>query len=319
MKFHQKILSYLYISAVLLSLFSVNTFAVDSTEKLTLEIAYHNNGEALVGAKFKIYLIATEADNSLEVLEQFKKYNINISYNENTLKALATTLEGYILRDNIKPTDTASVNSKGYAVFPNKSTKLKRGLYLVIGERHIKNGIAYDASPFTVILPTFDSETGVLKSNVKVDVKHNYFDIVSQSKPLTRRVLKAWNDKTNEAQRPKSVEIQLLKDGKLFKTAILSDENNWRYEWSRLSPESTYQIIEVPKDNYTVTITYEGNTCVITNTPKNKLPPSESDNNQTDEKLPQTSVLWWPVPLLLSFGILFLIIGNALQKRDRNE
>ena len=37
------------------------------------------------------------------------------------------------------------------------------------------------------------------------------------------------------------------------------------------------------------------------------------------EKLPQTGVLWWPVPVLLCLGLIFLILGTVLKRRNNER
>lgn len=92
---------------------------------------------------------------------------------------------------------------------------------------------------------------------------------------------------------------------------------------------------EVP-DGYTVAVTREGNTVVLTNTAKKPgksdgevNPPSKKrtdkttdktvnkTTDKTSDKLPQTGQLWWPVLVLLFAGAICLLAGRVL--RDRKE
>ncbi len=88
---------------------------------------------------------------------------------------------------------------------------------------------------------------------------------------------------------------------------------------------------EVP-NGYTVAVTREGNTVVLTNTakkpgksdgevnPPSKKPTDKTTNKTTDktsDKLPQTGQLWWPVLVLLFAGAICLLVGRVL--RDRKE
>jgi hypothetical protein len=62
------------------------------------------------------------------------------------------------------------------------------------------------------------------------------------------------------------IEVQLLNDGSVYETVVLNAENSWRYTWSELSPDAVWSVIEkdVPK-NYTVLMSHEGRTFVLTN------------------------------------------------------
>ena len=78
--------------------------------------------------------------------------------------------------------------------------------------------------------------------------------------------MKVWEDDGTEA-RPESVTVQLLRNGEVYDTVTLSDENGWSHTWTGLDKDDTWQVVEadVP-DDYTVTVTREGITFVVTNT-----------------------------------------------------
>ena len=61
--------------------------------------------------------------------------------------------------------------------------------------------------------------------------------------------IKVWDDNDNaEGFRPNDVTINLLADGKIIDTVILSEENDWKYNWTGLDKYSDGQVID-----YTVT------------------------------------------------------------------
>ena len=60
---------------------------------------------------------------------------------------------------------------------------------------------------------------------------------------------------------------------------------------------------------YTVTVTQEGTLFVVTNTYPGKTPP----------KLPQTGLLWWPVPLLACAGLALVLAGAGARRRGRGS
>lgn len=89
-------------------------------------------------------------------------------------------------------------------------------------------------------------------------------------------------------------------------------------------------------DGYTVAVTREGDTVVLTNTAKKSGNPDGEVNpplnrttgkttdktvnkttDKTSDKLPQTGQLWWPVLVLLFAGAICLLVGRVL--RDRKE
>lgn len=46
-------------------------------------------------------------------------------------------------------------------------------------------------------------------------------------KPMTRTVVKVWDDKGYENHRPKSVQVTLLQNGTAYETKTLSEANGW--------------------------------------------------------------------------------------------
>lgn len=79
-------------------------------------------------------------------------------------------------------------------------------------------------------------------------------------------VRKIWADDGKE--RPSSIKVQLLKDGKPYGEAVeLNDANQWSYVWSKLDKNSKWSVSEISvPDGYTSSVSVTGNTTTITNT-----------------------------------------------------
>lgn len=78
-------------------------------------------------------------------------------------------------------------------------------------------------------------------------------------------VKKIWEDADN-VNRPKSVTVNLLKDGKFSEKVVLNAANQWTYTWSRLDTDYDWTVEEakVPS-GYTVSYKTVGNITFITN------------------------------------------------------
>jgi hypothetical protein len=139
--------------------------------------------------------------------------------------------------------------------------------------------------------------------------------------------------------RPSQIEVQLLKDGEIYDTVKLNAANNWRYTWTELDETAEWTAVEkkVP-DGYTVETTLEDNNSrlVITNTenpepteePQPSQTPKPGEPSQTPQpsgkpsqdttssggKLPQTGMLWWPIPGLSLAGLVLFVIGWLKHK-----
>ena len=69
----------------------------------------------------------------------------------------------------------------------------------------------------------------------------------------------------------------------------------------------------MPED-YTVAVTQQEITFTVTNTNDNPPPPPPDE-----PKLPQTGLLWWPVPVLAGIGAVALFFGIFLLLRKKED
>lgn len=169
-------------------------------------------------------------------------------------------------------------------------------------------------------------------------------------------VIIVWEDEGFEDVRPGQVTVDLLRDGEIYDTVTIGAGDSWRYTWINLPSGSDYQVVErTPGENYTVSSARSGLTFVITNTytedidegdtpliDKPDLPqPGETDApaetpvptpGEGDEDieiledqdppladLPQTGLLWWPVPVLAFSGFILLLLGIIRRRRGAYE
>ena len=77
-------------------------------------------------------------------------------------------------------------------------------------------------------------------------------------------VHKVWDD-NGDPERPDSVSVNLLRDGKVHETVELSDENQWTYTWEDLDDRYQWTVEEETVDGYQVSYKTEDNTVFITN------------------------------------------------------
>ena len=94
-------------------------------------------------------------------------------------------------------------------------------------------------------------------------------------------MIKRWDDTGYEHKRPDTITVTLLKDG----------------------TEIAWTIQENAVPGYISSIRETGDTFILTNTPEH-------------QKLPQTGLLWWPVPVLAAAGLLLLILGTLLKRKN---
>lgn len=91
-----------------------------------------------------------------------------------------------------------------------------------------------------------------------------------ETEPGTLQVKKVWKD--DGKARPGSVRVELLRDGKVYRTVKLSKANKWTYTWKDLDSQYSWSAVEssVPS-GYEVSYKAKGDQIVITNTQKEEV------------------------------------------------
>ena len=293
--------------------------SIELNRDMSLTVSYVDGKTYLSGAQFDIYLVATvDKCGELTTTETFSLFNVDIrGKNDEAWNKVASTLDGYILRDKIAPTDSAKTNAQGLAAFPSTQEHLTPGLYLVKGQRHKQDGTIYEAATFMVMVPGIDMEANAWIYDVTVNAKFiSYPEQVVDPDATTRKVLKVWKDSGHEQSRPKKVVVQLIRDSEIVDTVTLNAANNWRYTWENLPSGHKWTVVEKELEGYTVTVKQEGITFVVTNTyGEADLP----EDTPPKPPLIQTGQLWWPVPALLAGGLLLIVFGLIRRKSHGNE
>ena len=231
--------------AVLLPVSAAAAGPIQTDRPAGMTIEYLDQGTPLVGVQFRIYQIAeVDAYGELTVASPFDRYPIRLDGNtEEDWLVLGSTLEGYILRDEIPASDWGETDEQGRVEFPNQTEYLEQGLYLVMGQRHVQAGAEYEMQPFLVLLPTMDEITNEWNYVVTVRPKFIKRNPDEDDETVKRSVLKIWECSCETPCHPDQIEVQLLRDGEVYETVILNDENDWSYSWEDLDASYEWQIV----------------------------------------------------------------------------
>lgn len=348
---------------------------VDATTSLTVEYKVHDQNHedvihSLAELPVQLYQVATVSrDVKFRLTGEFANYNVTVSnLTSEGWRDLAETLAGYAAADRLTPLRTGTTDGEGIVQFGDLPT----GLYLVTAPPCEVDGVTYLPQPFLVCLPNRD-ENGQWLYDVKAVPK---YEVLTQDQRLVQKV---WQDNGQTSRRPDDITVQLLKNGAVYETVTLSEDNGWRYQWDKLEVGAQWQIVErnVP-EGYTVRVSRQGAVFMMTNTgtpttPGNPDDPNESGNPPGDpenppgnpdnpgspdnpntpdtppefeipeegvpqgtlelpdvpdvfeeipgepvplaNKLPQTGMLWWPVPMLAVAGMLCYLVGWTKNRR----
>ena len=303
-----------------LSIFPAQSYAagkINTDHEVKFTVRYLDGTLPVDGARFELYLAAkTDEYARLTVTEEFSKFPVD--YDEMTQEnwqELATTLRSYVqMTEALAPAASGLTDGNG-----SLTLSLRPGLYLAIGYRATTDDYnTYSASPFMVFLPGADATTGdwvyEVTSTPKFTKAYNPSEV--EDRYITRKVILTWDDAGCESTRPEYETVMLFRDGELYDTVLLSESNNWRYSWDNLDPDHEWVIAQVDPNGYTVKLTDSGITRVI----RNKIRPATPTPTPCCccTKLPQTGVLWWPVPVLGALGLVLIVIGISVR-RGRDE
>lgn len=322
--------------------FSFSAFAANG-QKITIE--YISTDGPIQNAPFSIYRIGDVSGRNIIPNSVFGAYSVSFDISDaEKMTTLAQTVSGYALRDDIMPdfTDTTDIN--GVADF--EGHLFEDGAYLYIGEKHFQNGNTYFCEPVIVVLPNGDDDRVVSKPKYEVIPED------TENISVSYRVLKAWqNDEENN--RPKEIQVQLLRDGQIYDTVALSKENNWRHQWDNLSVlyhwtvtekvvahgyrvsvsqnEKTFLLVNsvteeedttTPVESTTTPVSTTSPTETTTSTESTTSPtettttPDETTTTPDEPDLPQTGALRWPIPYLACAGMFLLIVGYATYRKS---
>ena len=112
------------------------------------------------------------------------------------------------------------------------------------------------------------------------------YDITNTHTPekITFKATKVWDDADNQdGIRPESITVYLYKNDEVFKTAVISDENDWTYSFEDLDryaagEEISYKIVEEEVTGYETEINYD-------EIDENNIISSTITNTHTPEKI----------------------------------
>lgn len=315
-------------------IFSVS--ALDNTQMLT--VSFGKDTALVEGSVIRLYRIGTVNGEEIIPEGEFQSLAVDYGYGDTQgLADLALTLEGIVAVNKIQETCRDITDEKGIADFD--SATFPEGAYLVLASVVNQDGTAYIPAPSIVFLPY--SENGVTPERVALELKYETHPPESEEY-TSRKVLKVWqNDR--EDMRSEKITVQLLCNSSVYDTQVLSEENSWSYTWPLLPADCRWTIVEkdVPT-NYTVLVSFEGITFVVTNdahlpphdpidpeSTTNEFPPNspggpddeesthrpDIDEDEDDEELPYTGTNIRFVPYLAIIGTLFFISGYAFFRK----
>ncbi|MBO5502269.1 MAG: Cna B-type domain-containing protein [Clostridia bacterium] len=273
---------------------------VDPDHAASLTLRLTESGVGLSGATFEVFRVAEMDDDArLAMLDSYQAGSVDINRVEGAeaWAALAERLAKQVRGSGL----VAKTNQQGRAVLSD----LPSGLYLVLGQRTEIGHWIYDFAPFLVSVPGKNGDHW--QYDAVADVKYQRSPQIFDMK-----VIKYWQDAGYVDQRPKAIKVDLYCNGAVERTVELNAGNRWSYTFTGLETRHTWMVREqtVPS-GYRVAYGEQSGAQTITNTYVVKEP--------GQQVIPQTGLLWWPVPVMAVLGLAMLMIGLAMRRKWSNE
>ncbi len=304
------------------------TTAAEEKGSLTLHCV--KDDVILENLQWDLYRVGSRSGDTFVLDGNFAGYDIVIDdFSDDAMAAYAKTLENIaVLDDAIMPDYEGATDANGQLTFDG----LDAGLYLVCGEiLEVGNSIYIPSSLL------FEINHGYTTMDWDAYPKLEYH---TKSEQVVRyTVKKVWLNEDGEQCDPQTaITVDIYRDLERYQTVVLSEENNWYYEWEGYDYfDFRVQEVVIP-EGFRVEYDSNGTQYLI----KNILVPQETTTTSTNhiettttvssstlittatsERIPQTGQLWWPVPLLGLLGVLLVAVGlrfRAMENHnDENE
>ena len=305
----------------LLLLLPLGVFAAEINPEAACSLTLHYTQEQVgfPGLEIRIYRVAEAMEDwTFEKLEPYSGWPVNIHgiTSQAEWQTVADTLTAYIAAEGTAPYRTGITDEKGTVAF----AELETGLYLVAGATAENEQGIWSFNRFMVYLPTPQGSEYLY--DVEALPKCTGFTPAPEGTEY--KVLKLWQDEGYEHLRPQSVTVDILLDGQVWETAILSPENDWSYTWKAPQGGGQWTVVErdIPED-YWVTVSEKDQTFVITNSYMEYNPDDPGGGNDPEPPIipptGDTFPLWLWITVMCISGFLLTLLGIARGRRDEKR
>lgn len=234
--------------------------SADGSASLTLKYV-------LPDIEFRVYLAATPSGSGYTPAAAYA--GVSASFAPKTAQDWVTLTDALVAAtaSTAAPAASGKTDASGSLTFNG----LAAGMYLVMGDSGSKNNVEYTPTPFVVTLTEGQA--------LVCQVKHTETP-VGPGNTTTVTVRKVWS-RDKASVRPDAIVVQLLRDGEVYDTQVITAATSWRFTWVDLDADSTWTVNEDPvPPGYTVSISQRGRLFTITNTYKSPSdPPRTGDES----------------------------------------
>lgn len=280
---------------------------IDTDRACRLTVDYGYDGHVFEEQTVQLYRVAdVTADARYTLTPSFEPSGLTINGVQTVHEwtVVRSTLEALIVADAIAPTQTATTDAFGQACFE----QLTPGLYMVSALDVVYDETIYGFNAVMVAVPGIDAD-GQWTYQAAVVAKADVIPPVHPDEELQLKVVKLWKGDEGRTDRPKSVEVEIFRDGVRYATVTLSADNNWSHHWSVKRDGADWTVVErrVP-EGYTMTVEQRDGAFVVVNTRKSHTPQKPSQTGDT-------SPVWLYVILMIVSGSILVIVGMTGKRK----
>lgn len=323
-------LTLLLLLSLLPAAYAGNSSFPQGEGKLTVQLLhkYESDGakRMIPGVKASLYQVADLDDSATFTLtDEFSASgaDLNAELSQENWAKLASSMETWVEQKSLKPLAEKTGGADGTVQFSG----LQPGMYLLIFGEGIHKDYPNIRVGFQTALLSMPNRGNNTDNVFGLDESGAWdYDYTMIPKPYeihaASQIQKIWKDDQDAAKkRPKTLNIEIeYKDG-VKQTVTLSAENGWILEFEPASLSEIKNISEPKLPNGYTLKKWEltGGTIQVTNEYiPSTTPPTDSPSSTPSKPLPQTGQLWWPVPVLIVAGALF-VLGGILRRRGKSR
>lgn len=280
--------------AVLLSLTCCAVFA-ESVVQCTLNIEYVHEATPVSGAQFRLYRIA-DMDKKLNLT--YVGVFADLELDADGLVEAVEDLHTRVVNTGAAAEISLTTDELGQASVSNVAS----GAFLLVAEPTTIGSSVYHVDKQIVFLPNRWAEGSEPETELTLHPKST--KLPTGTELIKVKVVKIWDDKAYEDQRPRNITVRLLRDGKTVSTVTLSESNQWSHTWTNLMPNARWTVEENVPKGYVVTVQENDHVFSLINHRKD---------------IEQTGQIWWPVITVLCVGLALIVIGVSMRRSGRYE
>lgn len=286
---------------------------ISTYKDCSLTISYCSDDISFSELPVRLYKIAdVSANYQYTLTSSFENSNLILNgiHTVGEWNVVRSTLETYILANGVTADFNTTTDAEGRASFD----ALKAGLYLAITDSITRDEITYVFDSALIALPGLDTD-GLGQYQVAAKAKCEIIPPTEFYEEIELKVTKLWKGDSEKTGRPKSIEVEIFRNGISYETVELSDDNHWTYSWKTKDDGAVWKIVErnIPS-GYAMTVEERETSFVLTNT-LTRDNPDIPDAPKTGDT---SNIMLWFILMIVS-GSMLVILGTARKRTAYDE